>query len=67
MLVESHLLLSAPADLLSLIMTGFVYIEDSSLAPEELISRKWARSHLGKPSYKDRGVTMEEYRVYLEG
>ena len=33
---------------------------------ERLWRRKWQRSHLGKPSYRDRGVTAQEYQVYWE-
>lgn len=33
-------------------------------AIEALWWRKWTRSHWGKRSYRERGVTAEEYAVY---
>ena len=35
-----------------------------STAESELCRRKYSRSHLGKPSYQERGVHAEDYAVY---
>ena len=49
------------------LFSHFVFVDIETLSLEALVSRKWARAHLGKPSYKDRGVSEAEYRVYFEG
>jgi len=41
---------------------------DSSPAAQEVLwKRKYLRSHLGNKSYKDRGVTEQEYHAYWAG
>ena len=49
------------------LFSHLVFVDIETLSLEALVSRKWARAHLGKPSYKDRGVSEAEYRVYFEG
>ena len=39
---------------------------DDAAAYRELRRRKWGRSHFGKPSYQERGVSEAEYGVYWE-
>ena len=49
---------------------GFALLSASAAdaaAMDRLLERKWQRSHLGKRSYRDRGVTKEEYKVYWDG
>ena len=41
----------------------YLAVEDAAAA-EVLLQRKYHRAHLGKPSYKDRGVTEAEVRVF---
>ncbi|EKX31179.1 hypothetical protein GUITHDRAFT_122616 [Guillardia theta CCMP2712] len=46
-------------------LTDIVYLDDSNMLPGELARRKWERSHLGKRSYKEKGVSFEEYKLYF--
>eukprot|EP00960_Hanusia_phi_P033032 750205-Hanusia_phi.AAC.3 len=47
-------------------ITDVVFLDDSNMHPGELARRKWERGHLGKKSYKERGVSFEDYRLYFE-
>jgi len=49
------------------ICSHYILVDDRSLSVDALVSRKWDRSHLGKPSYKERNVSLHHYRVYFEG
>jgi len=44
-------------------ITDVVFLDDSNMHPGELARRKWERGHLGKKSYKERGVSFEDYRL----
>mmetsp|Transcript_784 Transcript_784/g.2032 ORF Transcript_784/g.2032 Transcript_784/m.2032 type:complete len:257 (-) Transcript_784:128-898(-) len=35
-------------------------------AQDELLRRKWTRAHLGKKSYRERGVSLEDYQAYWD-
>ena len=62
--VEGFLLFSQPQLLARLDRLVYLTVDDAE--GEVLMMRKWGRAHLGKPSYEDRGVTVEEYRRYWE-
>ena len=49
------------------IFSHYILVDDRSLSVDALVSRKWDRSHLGKPSYKEQNVSLHHYRVYFEG
>ena len=44
-----------------------IFVRGGGFQEEELLMRKWARAHLGKPSYQERGVSQDDYRVYFSG
>lgn len=69
LLVEGHLLLGAhPGAAAARALcshTALVDVEGSNRAAmETLWRRKWSRSHWGKRSYRERGVTESEYELY---
>ena len=64
LLVEGFLLFSQPQLLAQ--MDRLVYLTVNDAEKEILMMRKFERAHLGKPSYEDRGVTVEEYRRYWD-
>jgi len=58
LLVEGFLLFAQPR--LVALLDRAVYLEvDGSAAQELLLHRKFTRAHLGKPSYQQRGVSLE--------
>lgn len=67
-LVEGQLLLSShsSAERLRGLIDHTVVLApaDDAEAMEKLWQRKWRRAHLGKPSYKLRGVSADAYAVY---
>ncbi|KAJ1476369.1 hypothetical protein T484DRAFT_1965969 [Baffinella frigidus] len=66
--VDSFMLLSgAGRDGVAGKVDRFILLEHASAPPELLLERKWGRARPGGASYKDRGVTEEEYKVYLDG
>ena len=44
-----------------------LYLDHSGAPPGALLDRKWARARPNSRSYRERGVSREEYAVYLEG
>ena len=44
-----------------------IFVRGGGFQEEELLMRKWARAHLEKPSYQERGVSQDDYRVYFSG
>jgi len=44
-----------------------LYLDHSGAPPDALLDRKWARARPNSRSYRERGVSREEYAVYLEG
>jgi uridine kinase len=60
--IESFLLLHSPFIVSILNILVRINIRDENWP--DIIRRKWERRHLGKPSYKERGVSIEEYAVY---
>jgi energy-coupling factor transporter ATP-binding protein EcfA2 len=69
LLLEGHLLLGAhPGAAVARAMCSHIALLDVDGADREamrtLWQRKWARAHWGKRSYRERGVTEEEYAVY---
>mmetsp|Transcript_27830 Transcript_27830/g.43446 ORF Transcript_27830/g.43446 Transcript_27830/m.43446 type:complete len:350 (-) Transcript_27830:565-1614(-) len=68
LLVESFLLLSNEDVVNELDHVAFLYdfSPDQSKARSEIMHRKWERAHLGKASYKERGLSIDDYRIYWE-
>jgi len=71
LLVEGHLLLGAHAGAAAArALCGHAALLDAdgadAAAMDALWRRKWTRTHWGRPSYRERGVTAEEYAVYWE-
>mgnify|MGYP003685929389 CR=1 FL=1 len=71
LLVEGHLLLSEhPGAAAARALYSHLAIIDADdadrRAMDALLRRKWVRSHWGKRSYRDRGVTEDEYVAYWD-
>ncbi len=58
-LVEGHLLLTNKT--LAGMLDSVIIVHVDACMGDMLMERKWARAHLGKKSYKDRGVSREDY------
>jgi hypothetical protein len=39
------------------LFSKYVFVDVDGLSIDEFVTRKWARAHLGKPSYQQRGVS----------
>ena len=63
LLVEGFLLLSQPRVASLLDRCIYLSVEEGEQS-DELMRRKWQRTHLGKASYQERGISIGEYRAY---
>lgn len=61
-LVENFLLCNSEA-LLNL-LDKVIFLDHRNASDNLLLQRKWERAHLGKKSYKDRGVSLHDYELY---
>ena len=62
LLIESFLLLHS--SVIVACLTHLVRINVTDECWSDIARRKWERRHLGTASYKDRGVSFEQYSTY---
>ena len=64
-LVEGFLLFACPQIVALLDHAVYLSLPADAAGREEIMMRKYTRAHLGKKSYQERGITVDQYRRYV--